>query len=80
MHHLQDFILTVGTLAFIVALIPTIRSSAKPALSTSLLTLGVLLIFSAVYASLGLWFSAATAIANGACWLILAVQKLQQIK
>ena len=80
MHHTQDFIITIGTLLFVAALIPTILAKDKPALVTSLLSGSVLLVFSAVFASLHLWFSAATDIANASCWLILGIQKYRLMR
>jgi uncharacterized membrane protein YqgA involved in biofilm formation len=75
MHHIQDVILTGGSLIFVAALIPTLRGNDKPALSTSLLTGSVLVVFAGVYVSLALWFSAITTFITAACWFMLAAQK-----
>ena len=80
MHPIQDFLITVGTLLFLVALIPTIIGKDKPALSTSFLTASVLLVFSGTFASLHLWFSAVTDIANAGGWLILGIQKYRLMR
>lgn len=75
MHHIQDIILTVGSLVFVAALLPTIFSKDKPALATSIMTGTVLVVFSGVYVSLDLWFSAITTFVTAVCWFTLAVQK-----
>ena len=73
--HWQDFILMVGNVVFTLALIPSILSKDKPALSTSLTTGIVLLIFSLTYFSLSLWLSTIAALITSFLWLILAFQK-----
>jgi hypothetical protein len=78
MHHIQDIILTVGSLFFSVALIPSLVGKHKPAVSTSILTSIVLVVFAAVYISLSLWFSAVAISINAICWLTLAVQRYTQ--
>jgi hypothetical protein len=60
MHRIQDLILTAGSIIFIAALIPSMTGKAKPALSTSVLTGSVLLVFAGVYVILHLWFSGLT--------------------
>lgn len=80
MHRVQDLILTLGSLVFVIALMPSIVSKNKPALSTSTLTSLVLFIFAGVYISLHLWFAAFTTSLTGTQWLILAVQKYKQSK
>ena len=71
----QDYILTIGTILFIIALIPSIFSKDKPALATSLLTGSVLAIFAFVYATLSLWLTTITVSITSITWLILAYQK-----
>ena len=78
MHHVQDLILTLGSLVFVVALIPTVLGKHKPALSTSVSTGLVLFVFVGVYISLRLWFTAATTFLTGSLWIALAVQKYLQ--
>ena len=80
MHPVQDIILTIGNLLFAAALIPTIIGKEKPALTTSILTTSVLLVFSGVFVSLHLWFSAAAALASAICWLILSIQKYRLMR
>ena len=76
----QDWVLTVGSAIFAFALLPSISSQHKPALSTSLMTGTVLIIFSLVYLTLSLWFAAVTTSITGGLWLTLAVQKILIIK
>lgn len=78
MHHWQDLVFTIGSLIFTAALWPSIISKHKPALSTSLLTGVVLVIFAFTYASLSLWFSVFATLINAGCWLTLAIQKFGQ--
>ncbi len=78
MNQTQDLILTAGSLMLIVALIPTILGKAKPEISTSLTTGTVLVVFSGVYSSLDLWFSATTTFITALCWFTIAIQKRRQ--
>jgi len=80
MHHAQDYILTIGSLIFIIALIPSVLSEHKPALSTSVSTMAVLYVFAGVYVSLHLWLTTVTTFLSGTMWAILAVQKWRQTK
>lgn len=75
---IQDIILTAGSLVLLAALIPTILGKGKPEISTSLTTGAVLVAFSGVYMSLGLWFSTCTTFVTALCWFTLAVQKRRQ--
>ncbi len=74
----QDFVLSVGQILFVVALVPTVVGKDKPALPTSVLTSAVAFSFMVVFASLAVPFASATAGLNGSMWLILAVQKVRQ--
>lgn len=71
----QDWVLTAGAIAFIVALAPSVLSKDKPALTTSLLTGTVLAIYTIVYVTLSLWLSAITLAITSLTWFILAYQK-----
>jgi branched-subunit amino acid ABC-type transport system permease component len=77
MHHWQDFVLTAGSLVFIAALLPSVFSNNKPAISTSAITGGVLGVFAVTYATLSLWFAAVTTAMSAVLWLFLAIQKLR---
>lgn len=74
----QDTILAIGSLIFSIALIPSLISRHKPALITSLSTGLVLLVFSATYVSLSLWYAAGSSGLNAMLWLALAAQKAHQ--
>jgi len=71
----QDILLSIGQFVFAVALLPSVFSKDKPALSTSLTTGIVLAIFAFTYFTLKLWSAATFAVLVGAIWFILAVQK-----
>ncbi len=73
----QDPVLASGSLVFIIALVPSLVSTKKPALSTSVLTGTVLAAFAAVYASLSLWFTTITTSVTSICWLVLALQQFR---
>lgn len=80
MNRWQDTVLSVGSLIFTAALIPTIRSSHKPALSTSLITAIILGIYVIVYSTLSLWFTTFAVTLTCLAWSIIAVQKFRQNK
>lgn len=65
-----------GGLGFAAALIPCLRSKDKPALTTSLMTGGILTVFTAVYFTLGLWLAFSATLVTATMWLILAAQKV----
>jgi hypothetical protein len=70
----QDIAITIGTVVFIVALIPSILGKDKPAVPTSMMTGTVLVVFTIVYISLALWFAAVTTGITAILWYILAIQ------
>lgn len=78
MQHWQDIVLSIGSLILAAALLPSVLHKDKPALSTSLMTGSVLLVFTVTYSSLGLWYATATTFLTGLLWLILALQKISQ--
>jgi hypothetical protein len=80
MHHWQDFVLSAGALLFIVALVPTILSKHKPALSSCIMTGSILSVFALVYVTLHLWYAAATTAGTAVTWAILAAQNISQMK
>lgn len=73
----QDVVLTIGSVIFLIALIPTILGATKPAPLTSLLTGTVLLVFAGTYATLDLPFATVTTAATGLAWLIILRQSLR---
>lgn len=76
----QDWIFSVGTWIFVVALIPTIRGKQKPELSTSIVTGSILAVFVITYLSLNLWLSALSNVLTSGSWFLLAYQKYRQTK
>lgn len=74
----QDIVLSIGQWVFLIALIPSILGKDKPALSTSLMTGSLLIVFAFVYASLFLWVGGVSAFLVGLGWFVLAFQKWQQ--
>lgn len=70
----QDLILGIGSILFIIALIPTYIGNNKPAYETALLTTAVLYSFAATYTTLDLWFAATTAAITGIMWMKIAIQ------
>lgn len=69
----QDVIITAGSLLLAAALLPTVFSSAKPALSTALMTGSTLAVFAGTYWTLDLRLSAAITALTSALWMLIAV-------
>jgi uncharacterized membrane protein len=78
MHSWQDIVISIGSLVFAAALIPSVLGQDKPALSTSVTTGVVLAVFTVTYASLNLWYATVTTAVAAVLWSILALQKLRQ--
>ena len=70
----QDYVISMGQIVFIIALIPSILSDNKPAMSTSFTTAAVLSTFVFCFASLGLIFAAITSGGSALAWWILFYQ------
>lgn len=70
----QDLIITGGSLILAAALLPTVFSKDKPALSTALLTGSILAVFAVTYLTLDLRFAAIITFVTSALWLTIAVQ------
>jgi hypothetical protein len=75
MHHWQDHILAISFLMFNVALLPSVFSKHKPALSTSILTFVFLIPGLFVYISLSLWYSTLMTAINISLWGVLGAQR-----
>jgi len=76
--HWQDWIFSVGQIIFLIALIPTLKGKDKPALTTSVVTTIILVVFAITYLSLNLWYSGVSSVAMTIAWGVLAVQKYFQ--
>ena len=74
----QDWVFSIGSWIFIIALIPTIKGKDKPQLSTSLITGTILATFAVAYFTLELWLSTISTIGTSLSWFILAYQKFRQ--
>jgi hypothetical protein len=76
-----DPILAIVSATFTVALAPTVwhqwrvRASSVP-LPSSMLTFLGLVIFTAVYAALGLWIAAGSAASTAIAWGLIAAQRV----
>jgi hypothetical protein len=72
----QDWAIAVIQWVFALALIPTIRdASAKPSLSSSLLTAILLTALSGIFITLELWNGALSSLAVAIAWFILTFQR-----
>lgn len=71
----QDIVLTTCQFAFIIALLPSIYSKDKPALTTSVMNGTFLVIIGIVDLSLNLVGAALGLFVTATLWLVLAVQK-----
>jgi len=74
----QDTVLMVGGFIFSIALIPSVRSKNKPAVSTSLLTGGVLTAYIICYATMGFWLACSSGLLTAVMWFVLAIQRKRQ--
>jgi len=70
----QDYVLFVGQIGFLLALLPSIFSTAKPARSTSLLTALTMSVFTICFVTLHLRFTSIVAGLTSICWWVLFFQ------
>lgn len=70
-----DTVFFLGSLVFMISLVPAVFAREKPPLSTSIPTGMVLAIFAATYATMAFWLSAGITMLTATFWLTLAVQK-----
>ncbi|MDP1706211.1 MAG: hypothetical protein Q8L36_00050 [bacterium] len=71
----QDFVFTIGSWIFIIALLPAIFGKNKPPISTSFTTGFVMIFFAIAYFTLELWLSTISAAILALAWLLLGWQK-----
>jgi hypothetical protein len=71
----QDILLSIGNYLFVVALLPSVFGTDKPALSSSLMTGAVLGCFTVIYASLSLWSASIAVGLSSFVWFVLAYQQ-----
>jgi hypothetical protein len=77
--NIQDLIFALGGLIFAIALLPSIRSSHKPALSTCIMSTAILTAFSINDLTFDhpLYFAFVTTGLNALAWVVLAVQQFR---
>ncbi len=75
----QDLVLMIGGFGFFMALLPSVFGKRKPECLSSLITGSILLIFSIVYGTLGLWLAFTATLLVSITWFILAIQVLRRI-
>jgi len=73
----QDIIISLAQICLFFALIPSLRSKDKPALSTSASTSFLLGVIAICLFTLELWFAGITAAMVSVAWAILAIQKIK---
>lgn len=71
----QDILLMLGGFGFVIALIPAVTSKSKPPRSTCLVTGGILYLFCAAYATLGLWLAFSATMITASMWATLLFQR-----
>jgi len=76
----QDWVFSVGTWVFAIALVPAIRAKEKPPLKTSIPTAFFLYLFAVTYFTLSLRLSAFSSFLTATAWSVLALQKYRQLK
>ena len=73
----QDGLFFIGSIALGLGLLPSIWSSDKPAVKTSLVTATVLASFCVAYVTLHLWAATIGTALDTLGWLVLLVQKVR---
>lgn len=68
----QDTVIAICQLAFLPAMLPTLKGADKPTLATSATNAGLVSVIAASLATLKLWFACITAAMMAAIWAILA--------
>lgn len=71
----QDLVIATAQIFFIVALIPSLTTKDKPALTTSAMNMTLVWIVAVTQFTLHLWFSTITAFAIGVGHMTLTIQK-----
>ena len=80
MSNWQDIVLAITVFAFNIALIPSVISSQKPRMLTSLTTGLFIIPQLVVFVSLSLWYAFVMALINCLLWFTLAMQRYIQMK
>lgn len=74
----QDLVLAAGSLFFFIALLPSIFSAKKPHWASSLITGSILIVFSVVDVTLGLYYAAGMNVLSAVAWFVLFVQRVRK--
>ena len=74
----QDWVFSAGQIVFFLALLPSVLSQDKPHLYSSVLTGGILSLFTITFWTLDLFWSSITSGIVAATWFTLAYQKYAQ--
>lgn len=70
----QDTALMIGGFVLAASLIPSVRSKHKPHIKTSLITGGILTLFTVAYYTMGYFRAVAGTAASTTLWYVLAYQ------
>jgi hypothetical protein len=70
----QDVVLSACNFVLIIALLPSVFSEHKPALTTSLVTGSALSIMGITFATLSLWLTMIALFISSVLWFVLALQ------
>ena len=74
----QDHGIGVVSIVLALALLPTVWSAHKPALSTSILTGGAMVCLAGIFLTLEYWSSSATAGLTAVLWLVILAQTVRR--
>jgi hypothetical protein len=72
----QDWVFFLGGFVLLAGLVPTLRGPDKPALTTSLMSAGLITLFAVTMGTLGLWLSALANASVAVAWCIIAIQTI----
>lgn len=76
----QDTAIMIGGFVLAISLIPSVKSKHKPHIKTSLITGGILTLFTVAYYTMGYFRAVAGTAASTALWYILAYQAYLAIR
>jgi hypothetical protein len=73
----QDLVVAIGSWIFVVSFIPSFIKKEYPAVSTSIITGVILLVFSSAYFTLSLPLAAISNMVTSFCWFAMAVLRIR---
>jgi hypothetical protein len=71
---MHDYILTIGNIVFLAAIIPSVFGRQQPRKVTCWLTAATLAVFAGVYADLSLWFACVSASLMALAWAAMGIK------